>query len=197
MAAVLFMFLAAIIGCGERSFHQKVGWNAEDYFDDPQVIALCEAIEENDLDEIERLVANGADVNAKGRCNMTPLLWALPDEKIERFTKLLELGADPNVLLTCDIKTLGPGFSSGSSVTHIVAKKERLEFFQAVFNHGGDPNLEGKGPLMNRQTPLMIVVGEGGGRRDQKIRCLAELGADLNHVGFGGYTPAKLATLRG
>jgi ankyrin repeat protein len=60
---------------------------------------LCKAIEENDVGEIDRLVAAGADVNAKGKENMTPLLWAFPDDKPERFKKLLELGADPNARL--------------------------------------------------------------------------------------------------
>jgi hypothetical protein len=57
-----------IAGCQEVSrvtaptWHQKCGWKAEDYFDDPQVIALCKAIEANDLAEIDRLIAAGVDV---------------------------------------------------------------------------------------------------------------------------------------
>ncbi|MCE9526032.1 MAG: hypothetical protein K8R36_08260, partial [Planctomycetales bacterium] len=49
-------------GCGllnllpGRTLHQTCGWTAEDYFDDPQVIALCRAIEASDLAEMERLV---------------------------------------------------------------------------------------------------------------------------------------------
>jgi hypothetical protein len=49
------------------------------------VIALCKATEANDIAEIDRLVAAGADVNAQGEGNMTPLLWAYPDNKLERF----------------------------------------------------------------------------------------------------------------
>jgi ankyrin repeat protein len=72
----------ALAGCEEMSqltgktFHEKFGWKAEDYFTDPKVIALCHAIEANDLKEIDRKIAAGADVNAKGTDGMTPLLWA-------------------------------------------------------------------------------------------------------------------------
>ena len=121
MAAVLLAFLAAIIGCGERTFHEKAGWKAEDYFDDPQVIALCKAIEANDLEEMKQLIDAGADVNAKGKGNMTPLLWALPDNQLERFKMLLEHGADSNVIIESDFNTRG-GMRAGDSVTHMVFK---------------------------------------------------------------------------
>lgn len=67
-------------GCGLMAMlpgatvHQRCGWKAVDYFTDPQVIALCHAIEANDLAEMERLVTEGADVNAQGKGKMTPLL---------------------------------------------------------------------------------------------------------------------------
>src|SRR5438132_2847004 len=85
------------LGCSQRlpmlnpTFHQRAGWKAEDFFEDRGVIDLCHAIEANDIAEIDRLVAAGANVNAKGKDNMTPLLWALPDNKLDRFKKLLEL----------------------------------------------------------------------------------------------------------
>ena len=88
---------------GDRTFHEKFNWRAEVYFDDPQVIALCQAIEANDLEEMERLIEAGADVNARGQGNMTPLMWAFPDNKLERFKLLLEHGSDPNVKITTDL----------------------------------------------------------------------------------------------
>jgi hypothetical protein len=102
--------LAAIVlllaGCSGSS-QLKGKWKADDYFTDPQVIALCHAIEANDLDEIDRLVAAGANVNALGKGNMTPLLCAFPDNKLARFRRLLEHGANPNVVVESDFGTIG------------------------------------------------------------------------------------------
>ena len=80
-----------------KPWHEQHGWKAADFFTDPEVIALGDAIAANDLDRMRQLIAAGADVNAKGKGNMTPLLWAFFDEKPERFRMLLEAGADPNV----------------------------------------------------------------------------------------------------
>ena len=94
-------------------WHQKHYWKADDYFDDPKVIALCKAIDARDLKEIDRLVAEGADINTKGKGNMTPLLWAFSEDNQAVFKRLLEYGADPNVKVTSDFDTKGihPGDS--------------------------------------------------------------------------------------
>ncbi len=52
---------------------------------------------------MDQLIADGVDVNAKGKDNVTPLFWAFFDNKLPRFKKLLEHGADPNVLLTSNL----------------------------------------------------------------------------------------------
>ena len=151
-----------LTGCGPVSqltgstFHQKFRWQAKDYFEDPQVIALCHAIEADDLAEIDRLVAAGANLNAKGKDNMTPLLWAFPDRKLKRFTRLLELGADPNVAIASDLGT-HHGFGAGDSVTHMACATEFPSYFEAVFQHGGDPNLI-KNALIKGDTPIISVI---------------------------------------
>src|SRR4051794_36012446 len=94
----LFAMLFISDGCSyvtssmHKSWHRTFNWKAEDYFDDPYVVAVCHAIEANDLREMERLIAAGADINAKGKENMTPLLWAYPDNQLGRFKLLLEKG---------------------------------------------------------------------------------------------------------
>ena len=38
----------------ESRWHAQLGWKAEDYFHDQKVLALCRAIEANDVAEMER-----------------------------------------------------------------------------------------------------------------------------------------------
>jgi len=188
--------LVGLLGCGKvsqftgKTFHQKCGWKAKDFFDDPQVIALCHAIEKNDISEIDRLVADGVNVNALGKDNMTPLLWAYPDNNLERFTRLLYHGADPNVAIKSDLNTRG-GFGVGDSVTHMACRTTFPGYFEAVFEHGGDPNLIKDG-IFKGNTPLFSVI-TGGPNKILHVRMLIEKGADVNHANSGGDTPAMKA----
>lgn len=154
------------------TFHGKHGWRAEDFFTDPLVIELCRAIEANDLDEIDRLVAAGADVNALGKDNMTPLLWAFPDNKLPRFTRLLEHGADPNVKI---LSRMNAPLLIGDCVTTMAARTSFPGYLEAVLEHGGDPNIRG---WLN-ETPIRIVITNNSDKK-RRIRLLLDAGADIN-----------------
>ena len=185
------------VGCGVMAMlpgatvHQRCGWEAEDYFTDPQVIALCHAIEANDLAEMERLVKAGADVNAQGNDKMTPLLWAFPDNQLPRFKWLLEHGANPNVVVEGEFNT-GQSISRGDSVTLMVCKTSHPGYFEAVFDNGGDPNIKHVGPLGRSHTPLFTVISRAAGDKQSKIKRLIELGADMNALALGT-TPLGMA----
>jgi ankyrin repeat protein len=192
----------ALAGCQQVShvlpntpWHQKFSWKADAYFTDPQVIALCKAIEADDIAEIDRLVAAGADVNAKGKGNMTPLMWAFPDNKLARFTRLLEHGANPNVVIQSDFNTRG-GISSGDSVTHMACRTEFPGYFEAVFAHGGDPNFV-RNWLTSGLTPLFSVITGRSPNKIAHVTKLIELGANLDQVDGTGTTPVMQANGRG
>lgn len=191
--AILALALLMITGCGRlvgmrKTYHQRCGWKAEDYFTDPKVIALCRAIEANDLAEMERLVQAGTDVNARGKGNMTPLLWAFPDNHLPRFKWLLEHGADPNVKIESEFNTRG-FMVPGDAVTHFVCKTAFPGYFDAVFEHGGDPNLRTR---RYEDVPLTVVIKWGPGNREEMIRKLIALGANPNMLS-GGRTQAMRA----
>ncbi len=196
--AILVLALLMITGCGRlvgmrKTYHQRCGWKAEDYFTDPKAIALCKAIEANDLAEMDRLIKSGADVNARGKGNMTPLLWAFPDNHLPRFKWLLEHGADPNVAIESEFNARG-FMVPGDAVTHFVCKTAFPGYFDAVFEHGGDPNLRTR---RYEDVPLTLVIkGGGGGNREEIIRRLIALGADPNMLS-GGRTQAMRAVSLG
>ncbi len=166
----------------DRTFHQKFGWKAEDFFEDAQVAALCKAIEANDLAEMERLIKQGADVNAIGKGNMTPLMWAFPDNKLPRFTKLLEHGANPNVQITSDLG-IPSAFAKGDSVTTRAAQTRFLGYFEAVMKAGGDVSL--RDGTLNMPLLHLIVLAMVP---DAKERCklVLDRGAKINEVHAGG-----------
>jgi hypothetical protein len=192
------ILLSVLAGCQEiakmspnASWHTKCGWKAEEYFDNPQVIALCKAIEANDLPQIDRLLAGGADVNTKGKGNMTPLLWAFPDDQLPRFKRLLEHGADPNVAITSDMNSRG-AMLPGDSVTHMACATSFPGYFEAVFENGGDPSLVKNGIISN-ETPLFSVIKGSAPNKEVKVKLLLDKGADIDHVDGAWATPARLA----
>ncbi|MEM9658550.1 MAG: hypothetical protein AAF961_09345 [Planctomycetota bacterium] len=193
VAVVLASTLScAVAGPREPFFHKKYGWQAEKFFDDPQVIALCEAIEANDLEEIDRLVADGADVNALGKGNMTPLLWAYPENHPERFKRLSEHGADPNVVFESDFNTRMSIVRPGDSVTYMACACEFPGYFDQVLDHGGDPDF-----VQSKYGETLIYKLLTGDCADKKakVQRLIELGAEVDpdpRVGTDCYLmPAK------
>jgi uncharacterized protein len=175
----------------KSTWHNKCGWEAEAYFDDPQMIALCHAIEASDIAEIDRLVATGANVNAQGKGKMTPLLWAFPDNKLERFKRMLEHGADPNVVIESDFNTHG-GMRPGDSVTHLACKTAFPEYFELVFANGGNPNLIKNG-IISKETPLFTLIQGSAPNKLEKVKLLIDAGADLDYMEGTGGTPVMSA----
>lgn len=173
------------------SMHQRLNWKAGKFFTDAGVIALCRAIEARDLAKIDELVKSGVDINAKGRGNMTPLLWAFPMGE-DVFKKMLDLGADPNVKLTENTLILPKSKSVTfacvelvdglmySSLFHDVAMDNYLRL---VLEHGGDPNSED----MDGETPLFAAFNYSP-HAARKVAELTRFGADLNHRDKQGYT---------
>ena len=171
-------------------WHEQHGWKAADFFTDPQVMALCDAITANDVARMKALIAAGADVNARGKGNMTPLLWAFVDNKPERFRLLLEAGANPNVYIDSDFG-IRRAFSPGDSVTHM-ACRSTFDHFWPVFEHGGDPNFPNKEPGRRGETPVYTVIKSGAGDKKKRIARLAEVGGSLNRA--PGAEASPLAT---
>lgn len=195
MRALKSLIIAGVMmhcatGCGVvnmipgRTYHQLCGWRAKNYFTDPKVIALCHAIEANDLVEMDRLVKAGADVNAQGKDKMTPLLWAFPDNHLPRFKWLLEHGANPNIVVEGEFNTR-QRITRGDSVTHMACDTSFPGYFEAVFDNGGDPNIRHTGPLGFHETPLFAVITGAAANKAEKVKRLIDLGADMNALASG------------
>ena len=170
------------VGCGGSTFHENANWVASDFFTDPMVIKLCEAIEANDLEAMQAAVDAGADINSVGKNGMTPLLWAFPDHKLERFEWLLKRGADPNVCWTGYLVDKHPSFRPGWSMMSLATETKWPEYLPLVLKYGGNPNLSCRG----QREPLIHVAGRPWvPNMKGRVRALIEAGADINAVSSG------------
>ena len=170
-------------------------------FADPAAWALAEAARRGWVRAVDRLVAAGADVNASGAGGANPLFWV--DRNLRGFRRLLELGADPNVL-----------YDDGTTVMHRVAHYGDKRYLEAALAHGGDPNVRdawGDTPLsaaplgMWPETVAVLLDAPGvdieapnrhgttvamkvAGTRDDILLALLERGADYEARNAAGYS---------
>ncbi len=200
--ALAFAFIVCSCGCSEAgqngappnstnhvSSHSRYGWKAEDFFRDPQVVALCQAIEADDLEEIDRLVAKGADVNAKGEGNMTPLLWAFPDNKLNRFQRLLEHGADSNVIVDSVFNSKG-SIRPGHSVTHLSAWTKFPGYFEQVMKHGADVDLL---DTHTNDSLLHVIIQANVPDKKERLKLVLDQRPQLDRISNFNVTPTMLA----
>ncbi len=136
---------------------------------------LLQAVARDDINEISRLLGEGADVNAKGPHDGTPLHLAALKDNLETVALLLASGAKVN---TKD--------SRGSTPLHDAALAPHAEkCAELLLDAGADVNAKD-----NRgNTPLHGAVLEN---RVETVDLLLTRGADMHAENENGVSPLKL-----
>ncbi|WP_413110351.1 ankyrin repeat domain-containing protein [Thaumasiovibrio sp. DFM-14] len=145
-------------------------------FPDKRVRELAESAARGNITHVNRLLAEGVDINYRGTSDATVLFWAMKDKN--SFEHLLSKGADPNV-----------AFKSGGSVIHKAAENKDTWYLDVLLQHGAEPNLVS---LANGNTPIFGAIGLDN---DELIELLVANKADINFINttgpkaFKGLTP--------
>jgi hypothetical protein len=130
----------------------------------PQAQALAAAAEKGDIKEIDRLVDAGADVNAVGMYGLTIAEWLLFHPNEDGFRRLLERGADANMLTVWSGEDVAyrDFQQQQSSLVHWAAYRTKAlgpEYLRLVLDVGkGDPNLE---PPDRQSRPILKALEVG------------------------------------
>ena len=126
-----------------------------------QAGALHDAAMAGDLQQIELLLSQGADINEKS-ANATPLHFAINAQHVEAAELLIAHGADVNARTTY------------GTPLHAAAAKGLTPIVQLLLEHGADTELRWR-----TMTPLHVAAQKG---QLEIVRVLLDHGADVNAV---------------
>jgi uncharacterized protein len=161
------------------SFNCWAALTASDFFKSGTQLSFVRAAAEGRTDELERLVAKGANVNALGADDMTALWWAMLHSSKKGVSWLLDHEANPNITFARS----GTVFLSGTSATSLAAMLADPWFLKEVLTHGGDVNY--RNPL-NLHTPIFDALAAD---RQDNVRTLIAAGAEMNTYDHLEMTP--------
>ncbi|HSD54499.1 MAG TPA: ankyrin repeat domain-containing protein [Burkholderiales bacterium] len=179
---------------------------------------LHAAAASGNLAEIERLVASGADREARDGNGRTPLHVAVYRKKHDAARLLLAKGANANALdrqrydvvtiaaVADDVPMLRIVLEGGASAKNVTSPYDGTALIAAA--HLGHVEIvqtliKAGAPLDHVNnltwTALMesIVLGDGGKRHTETLRALVQAGANVNIPDRAGITPLAHARGRG
>lgn len=147
----------------------------------PMAQALAKAAARGDVAEMDRLVAQGADVNARGAHGATLPVWVLEHPNPVGFRHLMELGADPNIF-----------WNSGRTLMDwaaILSNEIGADYLRmAIEIGGGDPNLETPDRFRSRPVESALHPNDL-----EAFAVLYNAGAEIDYWGPYGGTLVKSA----
>jgi ankyrin repeat protein len=171
-----------------------------------------------DVEGIRRLISQGADVNARDPHGRTPAHVAAFASQNEALRALAEVGADMNALegQAYDVVTIAavaddPGLMSlaielGNDPSLVTSPYDGTALIAAA--HLGHDEVVRR--LIVAGAPLdhvnnlgwtalieSIVLGDGGKNHTDTLEALVKAGANLNLADRAGFTPLRLAQVRG
>ncbi len=174
---------------------------------------LVRSIQQNDAENVQRLLSAGADPNEKG-LDYLPLMMAVLKRSKQIVEVLLTAGANVNATSEIGDTSLTMAVASGdteivdlliergadltvrdkygSTVLHKAARESDGEMMKRLLATGVDPNLKDS----EDNTPLIIAPGNLDvvtGKSIDIVRLLIEKGADVNAKNKYGGTPLHAA----
>lgn len=146
------------------------------------IVRLAKAVKEGDVVAVRKLIAEGADPNARvpsSELGRTPLFLAVEADKPEVTEALLQAGANPAI-----------ADENGDAVIVAAADHERIRHARILMAHGVSIDSRDRSGM----TPLMRGAPYEKG---PDVQAMVDLGADLNLADAEGYTALMIAAKAG
>jgi len=148
------------------------------YFENTEAFELAKAVSDEDLDRIQELVQKQPNLleYSEPQFGVNVLIQSILSEKYKSFTKLLELGANPNYIspITKETPLITSTFLSTFN------GEPDLRFMRALLQHGADPNytIEEDFTDVNGNYHFATTAFESSIDNLEKVKLLVQYGAD-------------------
>jgi ankyrin repeat protein len=157
-----------------------------------ELLSFCNAIKNNDVSTLERMIKNGFRINTVGKHNMTPLLFALVhnDCNLKTIDFLLQSGADPNIstsfedfFISFERGKLRYSLHSGENAS-LISIKLAGDYFRTVYKYKACINrIKGMD-----YSPLDTAIQYESSEQFEIIKYLIAKGANVNELCDTGMT---------
>lgn len=178
---------------------------------------LHNAIEDGDLQKVQDLLDNGADIEERNNCEATPLFWAAQYKFVDAARLLLERNADVNckccelgktamhdtayhndikmarLLIQYNCRVDEPSQTGRTPIQYALFKNS-FDVIDLLLEHHADPNQD---TMISNNPGDSLLHGVVGFHRMESVKLLVEHHANVNHVGFMGRTPLHIAAAGG
>ncbi|CAH0018272.1 unnamed protein product [Clonostachys rhizophaga] len=145
-------------------------------------LSLVNAAQNNMVDSIEKCIGEGADVNGSSDEGSTPLIAASICGHLEAIKRLVELGADVNMIQNST-------YLLGETALISAARRGNAGSIKLLLSQGANPNIHGQ-----RTSPLIEAA-----RHNITIHCLEALldaGANVNFASRTSGVTALIMAIR-
>ncbi len=178
-AMVMAPVIVIAAGVFAFQYFQNTSYYSDFMLESTNTTPLMLAASENDIDKVNELLADGAEVNASDDDGWTPLHYALmfsgeqPDSRIVKL--LIKNGANPSAMT-----------KEGDVAMHQIVVTGDADLIHFTMEHGG--NLEVKNG--HGETPLFAAIYTG---YPDIVQILLNEGADANATNASGMTALEVA----
>lgn len=172
-----YTFLLAIMlfvtACQSNVLGTMKKLNVNEYFSDPQAIALATAAVDGNTAKVKQLIAAGTPVDIQGRNGITPLWWVF----INRGTKGLDM---MEVLLKHEANPDATFTESDDRLLGWAAVNNEPDFIKLLVDYGADMY------WINREygRKFPVIVDSFTQKRYDNIKMFYQLGFDMNYKNY-------------
>ncbi len=168
----IIIIIALIIIIPYKVYMSK--YSAKNYFTDKKVAALCNAAKKGDTKKIDKLLAEGVDINTVGKTGLNPLYWLLVMNKESKkkrigFKHLLIRGANPLQVHT----------KSGWNLIHVTAQYKNPDYLKMILKYGHIKRSDLDIEIPNDDFPVALLQAYATDRFEN-FKLLLDAGADMN-----------------